>query len=48
MVCLREHQHKSLTSHNVVTVLVRVCLLADVIALNAAIMIVAREKEAAP
>jgi hypothetical protein len=48
MVRLREHKHKRLTCHAVATTLVRVCLPAGMIATNATIMIVAREKEAAP
>ena len=48
MVQIREHKHKRLTRHVVATMLVRAGLLADVIATTATIMIVARQKEAAP
>lgn len=48
MICLRERKHKFLTGPAVATVLVRVCLLADMIVTKATIMIAAGEKEAAP
>ncbi len=48
MVQIREHKHKRLTGHLVATVLVCASLPADMIAMTTMIMLVAREKEAAP
>ncbi len=48
MVQIREHKHKRLTCHLVATLLVCADLTAGAIVTNALVMIVAREKEAAP
>ena len=48
MVQIRGHKHKRLTRHLVATVLVCATVPADRIVTNAMVMIVAREKEAAP